>query len=72
MEKQTLTLDECIEQYESQINQKAGLLRLIEKDQPEKRTLTVKRLTESKERLEAVLGFLMELKGYRDAGEVTE
>jgi len=66
---ETLTLNEAIKEYELQVKQKEGLLKQIEKDQPEKRTLTVKRLTESKERLEAILGFLKELKVYRDAGE---
>lgn len=67
MDKKT-TLEEAIKEYEDQISQKQALLNQIERDQPEKRTLTVKRLTESKERLETMLGFLKELKEYRDAG----
>jgi hypothetical protein len=65
-----MTLEEYIEVYEKQIRQKDKLLKQIEKDQPEKRTLTLKRLTESKMQLETMLGFLKELKEYRDAGEV--
>lgn len=61
-----MTLEEYIEDYERQVSQKDNLLKQIEKDQPEKRTLTVKRLTESKEKLEAILGFLKELKEYRE------
>lgn len=67
-----MTLEEYIEVYEKWIRQKDKLLKQIEKDQPEKRTLTVKRLTESKMQLETMLGFLKELKEYRDAVEVTE
>lgn len=63
-----MTLEEYIEDYERQVSQKDKLLKQIEKDQPEKRTLTVKRLTESKKQLETMLGFLKELKEYRDAG----
>lgn len=63
-----MTLEEYIEDYERQVSQKDKLLKQIEKDQPEKRTLTVKRLTESKKQLETMLGLLKELKEYRDAG----
>ena len=63
-----MTLEEYIEDYERQVSQKDKLLKQIEKDQPEKRTLTVKRLTESMKYLETMLGFLKELKEYRDAG----
>ena len=63
-----MTLEEYIEDYERQVSQKDKLLKQIEKDQPEKRTLTVKRLTESMKYLETMLGFLKELKEYREAG----
>lgn len=70
-----MTLEEYIEDYERQVSQKDKLLKQIEKvkqiekDQLEKRTLTVKRLTESKKQLETMLGFLKEYRNSKPKEE---
>ena len=66
-----MTLEGFINDYEKQIEDKDNLLKQLEKDRPEKRTMTVRRLTESKEKLETLVGFLKELKEYRE-GEINE
>lgn len=63
-----MTLESFINDYEKQIEDKDNLLKQLEKDRPEKRTMTVRRLTESKEKLETLVGFLKELKEYRKNG----
>lgn len=60
------TLDDFIKEFEFRASQKARLIKDIEEDN-RVRTLTIKRLTESKEEAETLAGLLRELKSYRDA-----